>query len=87
MGKVVAVEADVERANRNLRGLEAGDGRRDAPSQRHAAALDAHQDEVLGTVRFFDYFVGDADDGATHVVRGHERMAVHRKTSRRMREA
>src|SRR5690606_27189037 len=66
--EVVAVEADVEFADRHRRPLEALDGLGNGGGQGRPPGVDPHQDDPLGAVVAFDDFVGDAVDGAPDVV-------------------
>jgi hypothetical protein len=50
---------------------------RDAPGERHAAALDADERQALGPGLLLDDLVGDAHGGAPDLVRGHDLATVH----------
>src|SRR5579863_5546078 len=57
-GKIIAVERDVYRADRDLHAGEIFDGFGQAFRERNAAAADSDQREVVRAAAFFDDFVG-----------------------------
>jgi hypothetical protein len=69
LGKVVAVERDVEAALRHGLRLELRDLRGDALGQRHAAAAHADEHEVVGALVALDDLVRDARDDAAESFR------------------
>ncbi len=83
--QVVAVEGDVERANRDLGALVLEDRRRQPVGERDAAALDADQREPLGAGLLLHDLVRDAGDRAADVLVGHDPAAGHRRGLRRRR--
>ena len=65
--QVVAVHGHVERADRDVVPLDGGDPLGDALGERHAAAGDAQQDQVLGALVALEDLVGDAGQGPVDV--------------------
>src|SRR5271170_4437105 len=57
-GKIVAIQSDVNRANRDFHAGEIFDGFRQALGERNAAAADSDQREVIGAATFFHDFMG-----------------------------
>ncbi len=76
--QVVAVERDVERPDRDVDALVLGDGRGDAAGERHAAPLDADEQQAVGARLLLDDLVGKADRRATDLVGGHDPASGHR---------
>ena len=76
--QVVAVEGDVERPDRDRGRLVLGDRGGDPAGERHAAALDAHEDQSGRPRLLLHDLVGDADRGPADLVRGHDLTAAHR---------
>src|SRR5215471_12032437 len=64
LGQVVAVESDVERADRDLDTVNAAHGAGNALCERHAATADADQGQAAGAATFFDDLVRQALQGA-----------------------
>ena len=60
LAQVVAVHRDVELADGDRDALDAGDALADAAGQRHAAGVEAEQDEVGGALVALEDLVGDA---------------------------
>ena len=60
LAQVVAVEVDVQRTYRHGGALVFGEESGEAVGQRHAAAVDAHQQQAAGAAVALQDFVGDA---------------------------
>ena len=71
-GEVVAIEGDVERADGHFGLLDAAQDLRQALRQRHAAAHDADQPEIVDAVVLLDDLVREPDDGALDFGGGHD---------------
>ena len=76
--QVVAVEGDVEGADRDRRAFVLRDRRRDPTGQRDAAALDADQQEAIGAGLLLHDLVGQAHGRPADLIRGHDLTAAHR---------
>ena len=63
-GEVVAIQSDVQRADRHRRLFDPCDHLPQALRQRHPAPADAHQSEVVGAIVFLDDFVDQPNQGA-----------------------
>ena len=75
--QVIAVEGDIERAHRDIDGLVLGDRRCDAVRERDATALDADEQQPLGTCLLLDDLVREADRRPTDLVGGHDPASGH----------
>jgi len=71
-GKIVAVEGNVERADRNRRFFDSLDKLPQAFRDGHSPTPNPDQAQALGTVVFLDDFVGETDQGAFDFRGGHE---------------
>ena len=81
---VVAVEGDVERADRDLTAFELLDGGGQAAGDRGPAGVEADEDEVVGAVVALDDLVGDAGVGPAQVAGvEHTRAEFSHGSSRR----
>jgi hypothetical protein len=72
LGKVVAIESDVESTYGNVNAVDAAHGARDALGKGHAAAADTDERKVFGTARFLHDFVGQALKSAVNFGGGHQ---------------
>ena len=79
--QVVAVHRHVERADRDVVPLDRGDPLGDPLRQRHPAARDAEQDEVVGALVALEDLVGDAGQGPGDVAVVEDRAAVGRRAA------
>ncbi len=70
--EIVAIECDVQRADRNIHAVDAAHGASNALGQRNAAAADADQRQAARAAAFFDDLVGEALQGAVDFGRGHQ---------------
>ncbi len=75
--EVVAIEGDVERPDRHLCPLVLEDRRGDPPRERHAATLDADQQQAVRARLLLDDLMGEADRRATDLVGGHDPASGH----------
>ena len=57
--QIVAVQRDVERTLRDRHALAIGDGRHDVRRELNPAALNSHDDEIVGPVVQLDDFISD----------------------------
>src|SRR2546428_1430358 len=82
--EVVAVERDVDHAERNRRsGLDLVDGLADALREVHAARADADQRQTVGTFVVLEDLVRDADEGSLDTERIHHlagTVGAHQRT-------
>jgi hypothetical protein len=76
--QIIAVEGDVQRADREPDPLVLLDGGGDAMRQGHPSSLDADQSQALGAGLLLDYLMRDTDDGAPDLVAGHDLPVGHR---------
>ena len=81
--EVVAVERDVERADREADALMLRDRVGEPMGERDAAALDADEREALGAGVLLDDLVADADGRAPNLLGGHDLPAAHRREDTR----
>ena len=93
-GKIVAIESDVESADRDFRFGGGANGFRKALGERDAAAANADEREILCAAGFFDDFMRQTFEGAANFVRGHELALLddahrtsYRNTGRKKRES
>ena len=71
-GKIVAIQRDVQRADRHFHAVDAAHGLRDALRQRHAAPANSDQRQVLGAAAFFHDFVRQPLQRAVDFRSGHQ---------------
>ena len=71
-GEVVAIEADVEDADRDVEAFERLDFRGQALGDGDAAAADADEGEAIEILAFFEDFVGQANQGAIDLGGAHQ---------------
>ena len=81
---VVAVERDVEHADRHVRALDPGDLGGEAPRQVVAAVRDPDQRQPAGALVSLDDLVGDAGERPADVV-GVEQLPTHENAPLRVR--
>src|SRR5579862_7782088 len=62
--EVIAVKSNVQSAYGDVDAVDAAHGLGDALGQRHAAAADTDQREMLGATAFLDDLMGEAAQGA-----------------------
>jgi hypothetical protein len=74
--QVVAIESDVQRADRHVDALECVDAGGEPAGQRDAAGRDAQQDGARRAGRFLENLVGDAVDDPLQVGRGENGLAL-----------
>lgn len=71
-GQIVPVEGDVQLAYGHLNALEALNQRGQPPGQRHAPALDAHQNDGFRGIELLQNFVSHPAQGPLHGGRVHQ---------------
>ena len=72
LGKVIAIQRDVEGADGYVDAVDAAHGARDALGERHSAAADADESKALCAPAFLHNLVGQALQGAVDLSRGHQ---------------
>ena len=72
LGQIIAIERDVQFADRNGNALDGEDIFCQTLCERQTAAFHAEQDDVLRAVIMFNDLMGDAFEGAAHILRCHE---------------
>lgn len=70
--EIVAIESDIESADGHVDAIDAAHGLGDALGERHAAAADADEGEMLRASAFFDNLMGQAAQGAVDLRGGHQ---------------
>ena len=77
LGQVVAIQPDIERADRDFLALELADGAGDALGEGHTARAHADDHQILRPPVVLDDLVADPGDGAPNVRRRHDVSVAH----------